>query len=552
MLGHRLVVLVVLVLLVLLSAIVVGVVGGPPAAGAAPGGVAPVAPVAPVDGVVVDHFRPPPTPYAAGNRGLDYRVTPLSPVRAAADGEVLFAGQVGGALHVTVRHADGLRSTYSFLVSISVRAGRSIRQGELIGFTGEVFHFGLRDPQDEYLDPEAWLAREPATRVRLVPSGDDGAEAAPGDVEVGGESPWLLGVVSERWRALGTMAGFGASAARYSTSALARRLRFWAHNVYESNPVTHVRRIAAAVTDWNASRGNCTRAGDTPGRVQGRRIVIEIAGIGSTSEQAAVDRVRADELGFAADDVIRFSYNGGAVPDRAGRSGILPTTTYDARDSQEDLFVAGRRLRELVDAVAGANPGVPIDLVAHSQGGVVARLAIEERRAAGLPPAVSHLVTLGTPHEGADLASLVEALGRTPSGDAAITAAQRALGLALDPDLPAAHQLTATSPVIEVLRAHPPPAGVRLTSIAARGDLVVPAGRSWVDGDRGTRTTVPLAGLHAHDELPGSDAATREIALALADRPPTCRGLGTVLVDVSVAESISWAEAVLAQAAPGT
>ena len=63
------------------------------------------------------------TPYGAGNRGLEYSTTPGGPAHASAPGRVTFAGQVGGQLHVVVQHADGVRTSYSFLRTIAVRAG---------------------------------------------------------------------------------------------------------------------------------------------------------------------------------------------------------------------------------------------------------------------------------------------------------------------------------------------------------------------------------------------------------------------------------------------
>src|SRR5690348_15131411 len=87
----------------------------PPSAAAVPP--SRVSYVPPVDAPVVDPFRPPITPYGPGNRGLDYGTQPGDPVRASAEGEVIFAGQVGGTLHVTIRHADGLRTSYSFLAT---------------------------------------------------------------------------------------------------------------------------------------------------------------------------------------------------------------------------------------------------------------------------------------------------------------------------------------------------------------------------------------------------------------------------------------------------
>ena len=97
----------------------------------------------PTDGIVVDLFRPPAHTGAPGNRGLEYATGPGSAVRAAAAGVVTFAGQVGSGRHVTVAHADGVRTSYSFLRSVAVRATRpSTPPGS--GHDRTSFHFGAR------------------------------------------------------------------------------------------------------------------------------------------------------------------------------------------------------------------------------------------------------------------------------------------------------------------------------------------------------------------------------------------------------------------------
>jgi hypothetical protein len=95
------------------------------------------------------------------------------------------------------------------------------------------------------------------------------------------------------------------------------------------------------------------------------------------------------------------------------------------------------------------------------------------------------------------------------------------------------------------------PAGVRFTSIAASGDYVVPAPRAALDG--AVNVVVPVTGLHPHDALPGSDAAAREIALALADQRPTCVSIRTALLGavVGMAERQLVTAAGLANALPG-
>lgn len=120
----------------------------------------------PVSAPVRDRFRPPTKPYGPGNRGWDYGVTPGMEVRAAASGVVSFAGQVGGALFVTLSHADGLRTSYSWLETVAVRRGSRVRRGEVVGTTGNTFHFGVRRG-DSYLDPALLFGRR---RARLVPT----------------------------------------------------------------------------------------------------------------------------------------------------------------------------------------------------------------------------------------------------------------------------------------------------------------------------------------------------------------------------------------------
>ena len=121
----------------------------------------------PVDAPVADPYRPPENPYGPGNRGVEYDTEPGDTVRAAASGTVEFAGAVAGTLHVTVDHGGGLRSSYSYLQRIAVRAGAGVAQGQVIGIAGERLHFGVR-LEDAYTDPASFVGVR-RVRVRLVP-----------------------------------------------------------------------------------------------------------------------------------------------------------------------------------------------------------------------------------------------------------------------------------------------------------------------------------------------------------------------------------------------
>lgn len=120
----------------------------------------------PVDAEIVDSFRPPAHVGAPGNRGLEYNPDPGQPVRASAQGEVLFAGTVARNRFVTVLHPDGLRTSYGYLGWIAVEEGDMVAPGHLLGTTSERFFFSVR-VEDDYVDPALVLT---AGRVRLIPS----------------------------------------------------------------------------------------------------------------------------------------------------------------------------------------------------------------------------------------------------------------------------------------------------------------------------------------------------------------------------------------------
>lgn len=122
----------------------------------------------PVIGAVVDHFRPPWRPYGPGNLGIDYRTEPDAVVVASSPGVVAYAGRVGADLYVVIAHGDGLRTTYGFLASISVRPGSGVVAGQPIGTSSGLMHFGVRRGST-YLDPER-LVRGGRLRPRLVPN----------------------------------------------------------------------------------------------------------------------------------------------------------------------------------------------------------------------------------------------------------------------------------------------------------------------------------------------------------------------------------------------
>ena len=102
--------------------------------------------------VVLHPFEPPPTPYAAGHRGVDLAVTSGQVVFAARGGRVLFAGTVAGRGVVVISHSDGISTEYEPVVR-AVHVGDIVQTGQVIGrivgthhdcHPGGCLHWGAR------------------------------------------------------------------------------------------------------------------------------------------------------------------------------------------------------------------------------------------------------------------------------------------------------------------------------------------------------------------------------------------------------------------------
>jgi hypothetical protein len=268
--------------------------------------------------------------------------------------------------------------------------------------------------------------------------------------------------------------------------------------------------------------------------------VVEVAGLGSHQARHPADPTgggaafRVDTASVYADaDVYRFSYRGGTTEQHA----------YTSDDTQVDIRTSGRRLRELLERMQFEHPGVAIDIIAHSQGGLVVRSALGNELDWLDPrtPRIANVVTLGTPHHGANAATAGALLGHSAVGQLGEAVAGSARLGGIDPRSTSVRQLAETSSFIRKLNDRPLPDGVHFTSIAARGDPIVPSPRANLAG--ATNVIVDVAGIGTdHDQLPGSAEATREIALAVSGRGPTCQSLATALDDAAVGHAISKAE----------
>jgi hypothetical protein len=146
-------------------------------------------------------------------------------------------------------------------------------------------------------------------------------------------------------------------------------------------------------------------------------IAISIGGIGDAWSPAAPGAIAevASRLGYASETSYVLSYSDDPA-------------AYNRTDTFGDLRVAARRLDLLLRRVAAAHPGADVDILAHSQGGLVARyyLATAGARLDARRARVEHVVTFSSPHQGAPLAGAADDIADSWSGKLVLDSFERA------------------------------------------------------------------------------------------------------------------------------
>jgi murein DD-endopeptidase MepM/ murein hydrolase activator NlpD len=70
--------------------------------------------------------------------GLDFTAPQGTPIYATADGTVTTAGNTGNGYgnHVVINHGYGYETLFGHMVRVKVRAGQTVKRGEVIGWVG--------------------------------------------------------------------------------------------------------------------------------------------------------------------------------------------------------------------------------------------------------------------------------------------------------------------------------------------------------------------------------------------------------------------------------
>jgi murein DD-endopeptidase MepM/ murein hydrolase activator NlpD len=117
----------------------------------------------PVKGAIIGRYGP--SPEGRRNDGINISAPVGTPVRAAADGEVVYRGSEldGYGNLILIKHSDNFVTAYAHNDVMLVRKGEKVRQGQVIGKVGQTgaaaepqLHFEIRQNLKS-VDPLAFL-----------------------------------------------------------------------------------------------------------------------------------------------------------------------------------------------------------------------------------------------------------------------------------------------------------------------------------------------------------------------------------------------------------
>lgn len=534
--------------------------------------------------------------YAKGHTGIDFSAPKGSTVRSAAPGRVVFAGSVAGKTSVTISHAGGWLTTYSFLLEAHVIKGDEVALGRAIGLSGQGhfpgadgIHFSLRF-EGEYRDPSLFFSRAPVHLAeaplkmdararahgaipgsRLGPGAAAVADSAAGlgrgflELVIAG-ADWTsravnaashlvsemadearragLGLANGAMRiateagvlVAGMLSGFDQGLARQARErareagrAAERRVSRWLDSKSAAaleiagrrrEQIARKARVFERLNAFQVSQRDCVPDSTSSRESSEAPIVVLVGGFGSDLQAGGlpfeIDLAAAD---VSKSDVLAFSYSG-FTPD-PGNGRPVPSD-YSSPETWKGIEFASQLLIRYLAEIRRRFPRRKVALVAHSQGGVVARKALVDSGGNLTPPPLAdRLVTIGTPHQGSRIANRIAAIRDTRLGAGVIDAASRST--ATGGTSRSLEDLAEGSEVMRELGSRLPP-GIPVTSIAASEDLVVPATQSWLRGADNVLVSTSQPGGSAHSGQLGDARTMRALELALKGDVP-CQSL---------------------------
>lgn len=112
-------------------------------------------------------FEKPAKRWLSGHRGIDLTAQAGTVIVAPQAGIIRFAGKVAEKDVVSMRHSNGVISTFE-PATTTLTVGAAVTQGQFIGTVGgasdhcagQCLHWGLKRGEDDYLDPQRYAGNQ--------------------------------------------------------------------------------------------------------------------------------------------------------------------------------------------------------------------------------------------------------------------------------------------------------------------------------------------------------------------------------------------------------
>ncbi len=260
--------------------------------------------------------------------------------------------------------------------------------------------------------------------------------------------------------------------------------------------------LARFETDRLERSKSCTPASELsfrrPGSGGGGRddfLYVVVPGFGSSYEPDQGPLLLEEALRTSGKEVFAYSYAGF----EKGPDGSPLARPFTPEDSFQDIRISAEILADQIQGLADAYPGRRIVVVAHSQGGVVARYALSKvYPQRGRTDRVAAFVSIASPQRGSGGAKDLVRLAESEAGKRLLVSHAGLSESALQAT--SLRQMAWGSRFMDELGSSAP-AGIPTTSIALATDMVVPPPETFLEGASNILIDTGQAGIDAHSHV---------------------------------------------------
>ncbi len=224
-------------------------------------------------------------------------------------------------------------------------------------------------------------------------------------------------------------------------------------------------------------------------------LYLVVSGFGSSYEPDREPLLLEEALRASGKEVFAYSYAGF----EKGPDGSPLPRPFTPEDSFQDIRVSAEILADQVQALADAYPHRRIVLVAHSQGGVVARYALSKvYPQRGSTDRVAAFVSIASPQRGSGGAKDLVRAAESEAGKRLLVSYGGISESALQAT--SLRQLAWGSRFMDELGTDAP-TGIPTTSIAVSTDIVVPPPETFLEEASNILIDTGQAGIDAHSDV---------------------------------------------------